>query len=163
MATTTARSLTRSATRAPLNTIRNTSTRRPLTLPKQTFQSSSRRGYASAPGGGNSSRTGLYATIVLAAALGGGGYYYFNEGGTLDSKKGSSGESPGLFTPNKSDYQKVYNEIARLLEEKDDYDDGSYGPVIVRLAWHCSGTYVLPSNPPSPSILPHPHSRSHSP
>lgn len=47
-----------------------------------------------------------------------------------------------MFTPSKEDYQKVYNEIARHLEEKDDYDDGSYGPVIVRLAWHCSGTYV---------------------
>jgi cytochrome c peroxidase len=35
----------------------------------------------------------------------------------------------------------VYNEVASLLEEKDDYDDGSYGPVLVRLAWHASGTY----------------------
>ena len=55
-------------------------------------------------------------------------------------KSGSSGESRGLFTPKKEDYQQVYNAIAKLLEEKDDYDDGSYGPVIVRLAWHCSGT-----------------------
>lgn len=55
-------------------------------------------------------------------------------------KEGSSGETRGLFTPKKEDYQEVYNAIAKLLEEKDDYDDGSYGPVIVRLAWHCSGT-----------------------
>jgi cytochrome c peroxidase len=46
-----------------------------------------------------------------------------------------------VFTPKFEDYQKVYNEIAARLEEKDDYDDGSYGPVLVRLAWHCSGTY----------------------
>src|SRR5690606_8913713 len=40
------------------------------------------------------------------------------------------------------DYQKVYNAIAELLED-DNYDDGSYGPVFVRLAWHASGTYDL--------------------
>ena len=43
--------------------------------------------------------------------------------------------------PKQEDYQKLYNEIAALLQEKDDYDDGSYGPVLVRLAWHASGTY----------------------
>ncbi|KAF8893544.1 heme peroxidase [Infundibulicybe gibba] len=45
------------------------------------------------------------------------------------------------FTPSKEDYQKVYNRIAGLIEEAGDYDDGSYGPVILRLAWHSSGTY----------------------
>ncbi|KAJ9071724.1 heme peroxidase [Entomophthora muscae] len=38
------------------------------------------------------------------------------------------------------DYQRVYNEIAKLLEDED-YDDGSYGPILVRLAWHASGTF----------------------
>lgn len=44
------------------------------------------------------------------------------------------------------DYQKVYNGIAEKLVDKDDYDDGSYGPVLLRLAWHCSGTYDKDSN-----------------
>lgn len=35
----------------------------------------------------------------------------------------------------------MYDEVAKLLEEKDEYDDGSYGPVLVRLAWHASGTF----------------------
>ena len=30
--------------------------------------------------------------------------------------------------------------------EKEDYDDGSYGPVFVRLAWHASGTYDKNTN-----------------
>jgi len=41
-----------------------------------------------------------------------------------------------------TDYDKVRKEIIALLEARDeDYDDGSYGPLLVRLAWHASGTY----------------------
>lgn len=75
--------------------------------------------------------------LVLA---GGAGYYaYTQSNGSL--KSGSAGETSGIFTPTQADYQKVYDDIAARLEEKDDYDDGSYGPVLVRLAWHASGTY----------------------
>ena len=139
----TARSLTRLTARtSSINTFTSSpvcNARLPIPRPK--FQTPPRRGYASAPGG-KSSSTGLYVTIGVVAAALGGGYIYLNNGGVTTLKEGSSGESRGVFTPKKEDYQKVYNEIARLLEEKDDYDDGSYGPVLVRLAWHCSGTYV---------------------
>lgn len=43
-------------------------------------------------------------------------------------------------TSTKPDYAAVRAAIAARLDA-DDYDDGSYGPVLVRLAWHCSGTF----------------------
>lgn len=38
------------------------------------------------------------------------------------------------------DYAQVRKDIADILENED-YDDGSYGPVLVRLAWHAAGTH----------------------
>ena len=109
-----------------------------LAIQRQAFQPS-RRGYASGPGS-TSSKSGLYWGIGLAAVAGGGVYFYNTNSGLTNLREGSAGETRGLFTPTKEDYQKVYNEIAKALADKDDYDDGSYGPVLVRLAWHCSGT-----------------------
>jgi len=40
----------------------------------------------------------------------------------------------------------VYAAIAKILEEDPDFDDGSYGPIFVRLAWHASGTYDKKDN-----------------
>jgi len=40
----------------------------------------------------------------------------------------------------KVDYVRVRETVASILDQKD-YDDGSLGPVLVRLAWHASGTY----------------------
>ncbi|KAF2635925.1 heme peroxidase [Massarina eburnea CBS 473.64] len=54
---------------------------------------------------------------------------------------GQEPKASRVFSPKFEDYQRVYNEVAKRLEEKDDYDDGSYGPVLLRLAWHASGTY----------------------
>jgi len=34
----------------------------------------------------------------------------------------------------------VSQAVKKILDE-DNYDDGSIGPVLVRLAWHASGTY----------------------
>lgn len=38
------------------------------------------------------------------------------------------------------DYAAVAEEIRKILPQEG-YDDGSAGPVILRLAWHCCGTY----------------------
>lgn len=35
----------------------------------------------------------------------------------------------------------VRKDIEAAMEIDEDYDDGSFGPVLVRLAWHASGTY----------------------
>jgi len=43
------------------------------------------------------------------------------------------------------DYNAVRQDIKALLDNYD-YDDGSYGPVLVRLAWHASGTYDKKDN-----------------
>ncbi|RFU29974.1 hypothetical protein B7463_g6360, partial [Scytalidium lignicola] len=42
----------------------------------------------------------------------------------------------------KGDFAAVRKDIAALLHQPD-YDDGSAGPVLVRLAWHASGTYDI--------------------
>jgi cytochrome c peroxidase len=43
------------------------------------------------------------------------------------------------------DYAQVRQEIVRILN-KPGWDDGSLGPVFVRLAWHASGTYDKRTN-----------------
>ncbi|TVY55387.1 Cytochrome c peroxidase, mitochondrial [Lachnellula cervina] len=73
-----------------------------------------------------------WAAVLYLAVVGGIGYY-------LCAKHALLGF--GNSKPTKEDYQKVYNEIAGRLEEDYHYDDGSYGPILVRLAWHASGTY----------------------
>jgi len=135
------RAFARAIKSTPSTSAFKTSTRNTvLALPRQTFRQHSRRGYASEPIKSSSS-SGIYIGIGAIALAGGGIYYYTQGNGSLLS--GSAGETSGLFTPKFEDYQKVYNDIAKELEEKDEYDDGSYGPVLVRLAWHASGTYDL--------------------
>jgi cytochrome c peroxidase len=95
---------------------------------------SSRRGYSSQAG--PKSSTGWYWGIGAAAVAGAGGLYAYTHPELFGSKAAKASTS----TPGKEDYQAVYDEIAKRLYEMDEYDDGSYGPVIFRLSWHCSGT-----------------------
>ncbi|KAJ2759564.1 heme peroxidase [Coemansia sp. BCRC 34490] len=71
---------------------------------------------------------------VVGALVGGAlvGWYLFS------SNSGSDASSPDAWR--KVNYHNVYKDIAALLEDEN-YDDGSYGPVFVRLAWHSSGTF----------------------
>ena len=103
-----------------------------------------RRGYsgsASPKTDGRSSNT-LFWLLGLGV-VGGGGYFFYSQ-----NKELFSGNREGIkaFTPKFEDYQTVYNAIAKSLEEHDEYEDGSYGPVVFRLSWHASGTYVEPSH-----------------
>ncbi|KAF7782144.1 CAZyme family AA2 [Agaricus bisporus var. burnettii] len=90
------------------------------------------------------SNTALYAGIG-AAAVGGLALYFFTDFGkeadTAAKSAVQTTKSATGFVPGKEDYQKVYNRIAEIIDDAGDYDDGSYGPVVLRLAWHSSGTY----------------------
>ncbi|KAL0566210.1 heme peroxidase [Marasmius crinis-equi] len=87
-----------------------------------------------------SSNTALFAGLGVAAL--GGITYYLVSGSSDPVKTGvQAAKVKANFVPSKEDYQKVYNRIAEIMDEADDYDDGSYGPVLLRLAWHSSGTY----------------------
>ncbi|KAF9977377.1 heme peroxidase [Modicella reniformis] len=91
-------------------------------------------------GGGGMVSTLLIATI--AAGAGAAGYHFYAQGDNAKIVGASSVRIAEGSSKSKKpiDYQQVYNAIADLLED-DHYDDGSYGPVFLRLAWHASGTW----------------------
>ncbi|KAF9568162.1 cytochrome c peroxidase [Agrocybe pediades] len=138
-----------SALRAPL---RNARVANPLKrvspFPKAQFRASFARNYSTPPPAGEaakSSSTGLYLGLGGAAAAGL-AYFFFatdsgKETGTSVKSGVQSAKVAANFVPTKEDYIKVYNKIAQVIDDAGEYDDGSYGPVLVRLAWHASGTY----------------------
>ncbi|KAM4059441.1 peroxidase domain-containing protein [Hirsutella rhossiliensis] len=109
--------------------------------PRQAFRHQGRRWYSSEPShkqqqpSSSSSSSAPWLYLTAAAAAGGLGYWFYTSDGA------PSAASTKLVNPTRADYQKIYNEIASRLEDKDDYDDGSFGPVLLRLAWHASGTF----------------------
>jgi hypothetical protein len=122
---------------------RSTFTPLRTTTPRRTFASSTRP----AP----TSSAALVGAGAAAFATGA-GFLLFQNNAHADAKHvGIEADSyreakealhtdhPNI-TPHPDDYQRVYTAIAKRLQEYDDYDDGSYGPVLVRLAWHASGT-----------------------
>lgn len=69
-----------------------------------------------------------------AAALGGAGYYYLYQ----DELR----PQPKLPVKKVIDYNAIRSEISDILEQEG-WDGYSHiGPVLVRLAWHASGTYA---------------------
>uniref|UniRef100_A0A1D1XNN5 Cytochrome c peroxidase, mitochondrial n=1 Tax=Anthurium amnicola TaxID=1678845 RepID=A0A1D1XNN5_9ARAE len=114
--------------KAVLNTS-NTFSLRSLAIPNL------KRAYSTEQTEKKTGGSGLLWLGAIGLIGAGAGYYFYsaNTGGTLIQTK----------VPEKQktiDYQKIYNQIADILENND-WDDGSYGPIFIRLAWHAAGTY----------------------
>lgn len=138
-------SVARSFTRALRSTPVTSSIKRTATFaPRTTFRQQSRRGYADSASPKGGSNTALIGGIV--AVLAAGGAYYAFGANVKGTDAAQAAGATGIFTPKQDDYQKVYDAIAKRLIEHDDYDDGSYGPVLLRLGWHASGTYDAQTN-----------------
>ncbi|KAM6501872.1 hem peroxidase [Amanita muscaria] len=124
--------------------------------PRAAFRSSYRRYTTSTPPPPppppKSSNTGLFVGVGVAALAAGAFYYYYSiaspgaDAATTAKSAAQAVKVATGFVPTKEDYQKVYNRIAQVIDDAGEYDDGSFGPVLLRLAWHASGTYDKESN-----------------
>ncbi|KAF5385924.1 hypothetical protein D9615_002607 [Tricholomella constricta] len=132
--------------RAPLRRAAVAGTR---SVPRAPFRSSFRHYSTPPPQADSKSSKSLLIGLGAVAGLGGLAYYFYSnarEAGTAVKSGVQAAKVQVNFVPTKEDYQQVYNKIAELLDEAGEYDDGSYGPVILRLAWHSSGTYDKETN-----------------
>eukprot|EP01025_Chloroclados_australasicus_P017293 TRINITY_DN1879_c1_g1_i1.p2 TRINITY_DN1879_c1_g1~~TRINITY_DN1879_c1_g1_i1.p2 ORF type:complete len:152 (-),score=9.94 TRINITY_DN1879_c1_g1_i1:94-549(-) len=80
----------------------------------------------------------LGGVTVLGAAF----VWYQIQATKYMQKEMQTKQVPLQLTSTPGDYDAVRKAIADILEVEN-YDDGSYGPLLVRLAWHCSGTYDM--------------------
>jgi len=74
-----------------------------------------------------------FGGIIVGGVIGAASYYFFEQ----------NREKFEPYLPAKQpvrDVSAVAKDIAALLDDPE-YDDGSRGPLFVRLAWHCAGTY----------------------
>jgi len=139
---TASRTVIRALRATPATSTFRTAARR-TAIPRQAFQRQARRGYSSeAPKSSGSGNIAIFGGLAAVAFAGAG---YFALSGTPESAKQSSTDQgqkgSNVFSPTREDYQKVYDAVAKRLIDESEYDDGSYGPVLLRLGWHASGTY----------------------
>ncbi|RUS31956.1 heme peroxidase [Jimgerdemannia flammicorona] len=94
----------------------------------------STRAYSTEPVKSSGSSTALWWGVGLLGASA--GYYFYSSSTPAKPVVALKKEEKKPL-----DYNEVYKAIADILDEDSDYDDGSYGPILIRLAWHASGTY----------------------